>query len=46
MYVDPQVEFITLSFEFMGDDYESYARAWWNINTLGSSTDGKPVIRL
>ena len=37
---------LALSLEFMGNDYESYARAWWNINTLGSSTDGKPVIRL
>lgn len=37
---------LSISPEFKKDDYESYARAWWNINTLGSLTTGKPVIRL
>ena len=37
---------LSLSDEFKENDFESYARAWWNLNTLGSCTEGKPVIRL
>jgi hypothetical protein len=36
---------LSISKEFKKDDYDSYSRAWWNLNTLGSSVDGKPVIR-
>ena len=30
---------------FNEDDYDSYAKAWWNLNTLGEDPDGEPVIR-
>lgn len=40
------VKNLEISEEFKENDYESYARAWWNLNTLGSPTEGKPVIRL
>lgn len=36
---------LEISKEFIKDDYESYAKAWWNLNTLGSKVDGEPVIR-
>lgn len=37
---------LRISEEFKQDDYESYLKAWWNLNTLGSPVNGKPVIRL
>ena len=37
---------LKLSKEYEEDNYDSYARAWWNLNTLGGKVDGKPVIRL
>lgn len=36
---------LSLSPYFKKDDYDSYAKAWWNLNTLGGNPDGKPVIR-
>lgn len=36
---------LELSSEFKNGDYDSYARAWWNLNTLGGNVEGKPVIR-
>ena len=36
---------LEISKEYIKDDYESYAKAWWNLNTLGSEVNGKPVIR-
>ena len=36
---------LEISEEYKEDNYESYAKAWWNLNTLGSKVDGKPVIR-
>ena len=36
---------LKLSKEFKKDDYDSYSRAWWELNTLGGKVDGKPVIR-
>lgn len=36
---------LSISSEFKENDYDSYCRAWWNLNTLGGKVDGKPVIR-
>lgn len=36
---------LKLSKEFRQNDYDSYSRAWWELNTLGGKVDGKPVIR-
>ena len=47
VYYNPLIiENLKLSKEFKNNNYGSYARAWWNINTLGGKVDGKPVIRL
>lgn len=37
---------LKISKEFKENDYESYAKSWWDLNTLGSSITGKPVTRL
>jgi hypothetical protein len=39
------LENLALSSYFHRDDYDSYSKAWWNLNTLGGSPDGDPVIR-
>lgn len=36
---------LKISEYFNENDYDSYARAWWNLNTLGGNPDGDPVIR-
>lgn len=36
---------LRVSNEFKTNNYDSYARAWWNLNTLGGDVDGEPVIR-
>ena len=36
---------LDISKYFNEDDYDSYAKAWWNLNTLGEDPDGEPVIR-
>ena len=36
---------LSISSYFKSDDFDSYARAWWNLNTLGGNPDGDPVIR-
>lgn len=36
---------LRISSLFKENDYDSYAKAWWNLNTLGSDINGKPVIR-
>ena len=30
---------------FKENDYDSYAKAWWNLNTLGENPEGEDVIR-
>lgn len=37
---------LSLSPYFKRNKYESYAKAWWNLNTLGSNPNGDSVIRL
>jgi hypothetical protein len=37
---------LEISEEFKAGNYESYAKAWWNLNNLGSSVEGEPIIRL
>lgn len=44
-YNDLNIENLKLSEYFEENDYESYAKAWWNLTHLGSKVDGKPVIR-
>jgi len=36
---------LKISDYFKEDDYESYSKAWWHLNTLGSNPEGEPVIR-
>ena len=36
---------LMISKYFNENDFNSYARAWWNLNTLGGNPDGEPVIR-
>lgn len=36
---------LSISSYFKSDDFNSYARAWWNLNTLGGNPAGDPVIR-
>lgn len=36
---------LELSSYFKENDYDSYSKAWWNLNTLGGNPDGEPVIR-
>ena len=36
---------LEISKYFNKNDFDSYARAWWNLNTLGGNPDGDPVIR-
>ena len=36
---------LEISKYFKENDFDSYARAWWNLNTLGGNPDGDPVIR-
>ena len=36
---------LALSKYYNKNDYKSYAKAWWNLNTLGSSIEGKPIVR-
>lgn len=38
------LENLKISKYFNKDDYESYAKAWWNLTHLGSKPEGKPVI--
>ena len=35
---------LKLSNYYREDDYESYAKAWWNLTHLGSKVEGKPII--
>lgn len=35
---------LRLSSYFKENDYESYAKAWWNLTHLGSKVEGKPII--
>lgn len=39
------LENLKLSPYFKRNDFDSYAKAWWNLNSLGGNPDGKPVIR-
>jgi hypothetical protein len=37
---------LKLSSYFKEDDYDSYSKAWWNLNTLGGNPDdNRPVVR-
>lgn len=36
---------LSLSEYYNENDYDSYCKAWWNLNTLGGNIEGKPVIR-
>ena len=36
---------LSISKYFDRNIFDSYARAWWNLNTLGEDPDGEPVIR-
>lgn len=36
---------LQISEKFVSKDYDSYAKAWWELNTLGGNVEGKPVIR-
>lgn len=36
---------LEISKYFNRNVFDSYARAWWNLNTLGGNPDGDPVIR-
>ena len=36
---------LALSSEFKEGKYDTYCKAWWNLNTLGGKVTGKPVIR-
>ena len=45
-YNELSLENLRLSQFFDYDDYDSYSKAWWNLNTLGGNPDeDKPVIR-
>ena len=35
---------LKLSDYYKENDYESYAKAWWNLTHLGSKVEGKPII--
>lgn len=43
-YNELNLENLKLSDYFKEKDYESYAKAWWNLTHLGSKCEGKPVI--
>lgn len=44
-YEKLNLENLTMSDYFKVGNYESYAKAWWNLTHLGSKVEGKPIVR-